>query len=108
MSEWAQWRLFPDPREQGILIAPFGSGCYELRNGNQLVLFGTAGHVAHRMSSLLLGKLGCGTRKNSAKRKLVLENLGRLEYRTLACSTPAEARAEERKLRGQKGYLFST
>jgi len=25
------WRSFPDPRQGGILVAPFGPGCYELR-----------------------------------------------------------------------------
>jgi hypothetical protein len=108
MAEWTEWRVFPDPRKQGVLVAPFGPGCYELRNGHRLVLFGTGGHVAHRMSSLLPHKLGCGTRNNSGKRKYVLENLGKIEYRTLACSSPAEAKAQEQKLRTRKGYLFPT
>lgn len=75
-TEWSEWRSFPDPRKSGMLIAPFGPGCYQLRNGEQLVLFGQAGHVAYRMTSLLPDPLGCGTRGNEGKRKYVCEHLG--------------------------------
>jgi hypothetical protein len=30
-SEWSDWLPFPDPKARGILQAPFGPGCYELR-----------------------------------------------------------------------------
>jgi len=107
--KWSNWRLFPDPRQRGILIAPFGPGCYELRNGKQLVLYGQGGHVAHRMISLLPAPWGCGGRRNREKREYVLKYLGRIEYRTLACATHGEAKEEERALRTRKSeYLFST
>src|SRR6266850_30 len=104
---WSEWRIFPNPRHQGILVAPFGPGCYELRNGGQLVLFGQGGHVAYRMTSLLPKEWGCGTRNNQEKRDCVLKYLGRIEYRTLACDTTREARIAERKLRSQNKYLFN-
>jgi hypothetical protein len=25
---WSEWRPFPDPRQGGMLTAPFGAGCY--------------------------------------------------------------------------------
>jgi hypothetical protein len=107
--QWSSWELFPDPRKRGILIAPFGPGCYELRNGNQLVLFGRGKNTASRMGSLVPGPLGSGTRNNSAKKGYVLENIGIIEYRTLACSSPEEAVPEEGKLRKNKrDYLFPT
>ena len=99
---WSEWRLFPDPRRQETLTAPFGPGCYELRVGTQLLLFGSGAHCAARMTSLLPRPLGCGTRNNARKRADVLEYLGRAEYRTLACASIAEARAEERKLKSAK------
>jgi hypothetical protein len=73
MREWSEWRPFPDPSKGQMLTAPFGAGCYELRDGDRPVLYGTGGHVAHRMSSLLLG--GAGTRNNKEKQNYVLENL---------------------------------
>ena len=41
-----------DPRKLELLTAPFGPGCYQLRDGVQLLVFGMGGHVAQRMSSL--------------------------------------------------------
>jgi hypothetical protein len=51
------------------------AGCYELRETSQgqLVLFGSAGHVAYRMCSLLPS--GAGTRNNSAKSAYVRAHL---------------------------------
>jgi hypothetical protein len=107
--EWSHWRLFPDPRKRGILVTPFGAGCYELRNGRQLVLYGQGSHVAQRMASLLPTPWGCGTRRNRKKREYIFQHLGRIEYRTLACTTHHEAKKEERRLRSRRSeYLFPT
>jgi hypothetical protein len=76
----------------------FGPGCYELRNGRQLILYGRGVNVPYRMTSLLPAKLGRGKRNNEKKREYVLKNLGRIEYRTLACADGDEAKAQERKL----------
>lgn len=97
-ARWSEWRLFPDPRKHGVLVAPFGPGCYELRVGEKLLLFGKGNHVAERMTSLLPDPLGCGKRNNASKRSDVCSNLGVVEYRTLACASIKEAIAEERKL----------
>jgi len=107
--KWSTWRSFPDPRQRGILLAPFGPGCYELRNGRQLVLYGQGAHVAHRMTSLLPEPSGCGTRNNRQKRECIFQHLDRIEYRTLACATRGEAKDEERRLRFRRSeYLFPT
>jgi len=103
---WSEWRLFPDPRKHGILVAPVGPGCYELRNGGRLILYGQSRNVAYRMTSLLPKEWGCGTRYNEKKRDYVFTHLGRIEYRTLACKTADEARIEEGKLPLQGKYLF--
>jgi len=74
-----------------------------------LVLFGTASHVAERMSSLLPAPFGCGTRNNEAKRKYVFDHLGEIEYRTIACVTTEEAIRQERELRANRAvYMFQT
>lgn len=107
--DWSDWMAFPDPRKGGILTAPFGPGCYELRNGEAWVLFGQGRHVAERMSSLLPAPLGKGTRNNSAKRAYVLENMNTIEYRVLACETAIEAIDQESTLKiSGKDYLFKT
>lgn len=105
---WSPWALFPDPRQGGMLVAPFGPGCYELRIGDKLLLFGCGRNVALRMTSLLPEPWGCGRRNNTAKRQAVL-NLGQVEYRTLACDSRGAAAAEETRMRARKAeYRFPT
>lgn len=109
--EWSEWRKFPDPRQCGILIAPFGPGCYELRRSDngKLVLYGKGGHLSYRMTSLLPEPEGCGTRNNAHKRAYVLEHIDHIEYRTLACSTVEEAEKQEQRLKANKSaYIFPT
>lgn len=111
MFDWSEWRAFPDPRSGGYLYAPFGPGVYELRNKttNEFVLFGKSVHVAKRMASLLPAPLGSGTRNNSPKREYVLAHLPDIEYRTKACSSHDEAKAEESLLKKNRHlYRFNT
>jgi hypothetical protein len=109
MSDWSEWRPFPDPRGSGFLIAPFGPGCYNLRHGSKLVLFGMSGHVAARMASLLPAPLGKGTRKNSHKREYLLKHLAEIEYQTIACADRAAATEAEREIaKKRSAYLFPT
>jgi hypothetical protein len=107
--EWSEWRQFPDPRKREMLIAPFGPGCYELRHGTQLVLHGTASHVAGSMTSLLPRPFGSYTRINHHKRNYVFDHLGSIEYRTLACATLKEAKNCQRDLRIKRAdHIFQT
>ena len=107
-DHWSAWRPFPDPGSGGLLTAPFGPGCYELRHQDgRLVLFGMGGHVAMRMTSLLPQPQGAGTRNNADKRAYVLENLTTIEYRTIACSNRQDALLVEQGLACNKGaYIF--
>lgn len=108
MPDWSEWRPFPDPRDFGIVVAPFGPGVYELRNGEGLVYCGSGGNVALRMSSLLPPPLGSGTRNNAKLRDYLLQNLHRIEYRTLACATREEATTREYELKRTSTFLFHT
>ncbi len=111
MTNWSEWRSFPDPRQNGILIAPFGAGCYEFRrrDSGELILFGMGGHVAQRLTSLLPRPHGCGTRNNEGKRQYILDHLALIEYRTIPCVSADEARAVENGMKERKGlYLFKT
>lgn len=108
---WSEWRSFPDPRRNGILTAPFGAGCYEIRNRDteQRVLFGMGSFVALRMTSLLPKPLGTGTRRNERKRAYILENIEALEYRTLPCASGREAKCREQELKAESSsYIFPT
>jgi hypothetical protein len=78
------------------------------RASGELILFGRAGHVAQRMTSLLPKPLGRGTRRNQAKREYVLEHIEDIEYRTLACTDKEEAKQVERELTAQERHLFNT
>lgn len=109
MEKWSNWRQVPDPRQHGMLTAPFGPGCYELRHAARRVLFGSSSNVGWRMSSLLPAPLGCDTRNNAKKRAYVKKHLDAIEYRTLSCASRDEATAQERQLRLEKrDYLFNT
>jgi len=108
---WSEWCKFPDPRQRGMLTAPFGPGCYELRHSGsgKLILFGTGGNVAFRMTSLLPEPLGKGTRNNETKRTYVLQHIENVEYRTLACANCEDAMAREEELKANKSaYIFGT
>jgi len=94
------WAPFPDPRKKGMLLAPFGPGCYELRHGEKLVLFGMGG---------LPTPLGRGTRNNANKRAYIENHLAEIEYRTFACASRQQAVEQECLLAANKGaYMFPT
>lgn len=108
---WSEWKPFPDPDKGDFLTAPFGAGCYELRNAGtgELILFGTGSHVAERVASLLPAPKGSGTRNNHGKRDYVDKNLKQIEYRTIASKSRQEAKDFERTLKADKDrYLFKT
>ena len=109
-DEWTDWKPFPDPTKGDFIVAPFGPGCYELRlmGSGQLVLFGSAGHVAYRMCSL--HPSGAGTRNNSKKREYVGAHLPQIEYRVIAFASRDEARDFERRelLSRRDQYIFKT
>lgn len=108
-TEWSDWRPFPDPRKGGILTAPFGTGCYELRHRDgRLILFGTGANVAYRMTSLLPEPHGAGHRSNMAKREHVLKYLEDIEYRTAAFASGEDAKVFERELKSSGIHIFRT
>lgn len=109
-EKWSGWRRFPDPRVGGILVAPLGPGCYQLRRADtgRKVLFGMARNVARRMSSLLPWAAGGGGhRGNTGKRNYVVRYLDNIQYRTCACRDLKQARACERQLRRER-HLYHT
>jgi hypothetical protein len=106
---WTDWKPFPDPTKGEFITAPLGPGCYELRlKSGRLVLFGCAGHVASRMTSL--HPQGSGTRKNEKKRNFVGEHLSQIEYRTIATESRAAAKEYERRAlwSNRDQYYFRT
>ncbi len=109
MAKWSRWRLFPDPRLQDYLTAPFGPGVYELRikSTEEPLLFGKGNNCAARMSSLLPSPHGTKTRNNEMKPSDVLQNLGDVEYRTFPCKSGDEAYARETKLKRSKQFRHS-
>jgi hypothetical protein len=110
LGKWTGWTPFPDPTKGGFIVAPFGPGCYELRlaGSGRLVLFGSAGCVAYRMTSL--HPAGAGTRDNADKRAYVGDHLSEIEYRVIALASRDEARAFERSelLSRRDQYIFKT
>jgi len=107
---WSNWKSFPDPRKGDYLIAPLGSGVYQLRNrkNNKYVLFGRGDFLAYRMTSLLPEPFGRGTRNNKSKRVYVLNNLQDIEYRTISFIESNDAKRFESYIRSVEQYLFNT
>ena len=106
--QWSKWKVFPDPRNMGILYAPIGPGVYEVRNRHtgQMILFGSGKNCAYRMTSLLPPPFGQGTRENADKRKYLWKNIEDLEYRCAACSTNEKRRELESKIKTKGNYRF--
>ena len=107
---WSNWKSFPDPRKGDYLIAPLGSGVYQLRNrkNNKYVLFGRSKYLAYRMTSLLPKPFGEGTRNNKNKQIYVLNNLQDIEYRTISFIESNDAKRFERYIKSVEQYLFNT
>jgi len=110
MADWTEWKIFPDPRKLEYLCAPIGPGVYEVRNHatKEPILFGSGGHCAYRMTSLLPSPFGAGTRNNAEKRSYMLDNLGALDYRCRAFPTKTEAEDFELLLKKEKPFRFPT
>ena len=108
--EWTEWKKFPDPRKGDYLLAPFGSGVYQLKNTitNELILFGSGKNIAYRMTSLLPEPFGRGTRNNMNKRKYILDNIKNIEYRTIAILDEIEMKVFEKNIKLLKNHLFDT
>ena len=63
------------------------------------------------MSSILPAPFGAGARKNCDKRRYVLNHLGEIEYRTMACMQCTDKQAAfmaERQLRSSNEFRFPT
>ena len=107
---WSEWKPFPDPRKEGILIAPYGCGLYQLRDikAQEYVLFGVGKNCAYRMSSLLPKRFGQGTRNNETKRQYVLDNIKSMIYRTISFTNEIEMKDVETELRRLKIHKFNT
>ena len=101
---WSEWRPFPNPMNKEYLVAPFGAGVYQLRNKKvgEFILFGTGGHLAYRMSSLLPKPYGEGTRGNTKKREYVWKHINEVEYRTIAFASKIKAKSYESFVKRQE------
>ena len=110
MNQWSSWAPFPDPRCGAYVTAPYGPGVYQLHNTDtgEYVLFGCSRSVAWRLTSLLPPPYGRGIRRNTDKRKYVLNNISFIVYRTKACSDFKKAQQEEGRIRREHAYLFPT
>jgi hypothetical protein len=108
--EWSEWRPFPHPHQQGILVSPFGFGVYQLRNINndEFIMFGRGDHLSYRMSSILPKPYGVGTRNNESKRVYVMENINDIEYRSISCISHEECVRIEKEIKNLNIHKFNT
>ena len=108
--EWSEWRPFPVKETLCHIDAPIGPGVYELRldDAGEPVYCGKSKTVSTRMQSLLPKPWGKGTRNNAGLRSFILDNIERIEYRTVALSTDWEAQQLETLMKRNKRYLFHT
>lgn len=108
-NQWSQWLPFPDPKNRGILCAPFGPGVYQLRNNktNEFVLFGQGKNVSERMTSLLPNQVNSNKRRSEVKKRYVYENLRGIEYRTIALDDKEDAVDFEKYVKQQEKYIYN-
>lgn len=108
-NQWSQWLPFPDPKNRGILWAPFGPGVYQLRNKktNKFVLFGQGKNVSERMTSLLPNQVNSNKRRSEVKKRYVHENLRDIEYRTIALDDKDDAVDFEKYVKQQEKYIYN-
>ncbi len=95
--EWSKWCPFPAKEMLYDIDAPIGPGVYEIRlaNNSEPVYCGKSKTVSTRMQSLLPKPWGKGTRNNAGLRSFILENIEKIEYRTVSLSTDWEAQQLE-------------
>ena len=108
--EWSEWFPFPAKENLYAIDAPIGPGVYELKlaDTGEPVYCGKSKTVSTRMQSLLPKPWGKGTRNNAGLRSFILENIERIEYRTVALPTEWEAQHRETMMKRNKRYLFHT
>lgn len=108
-NQWSQWLPFPDPKNRGILCAPFGPGVYQLRNKKtkEFVLFGQGENVSERMTSLLPDQVNSNNRHNEGKKSYVCDNLRDIEYRTIALDDKEDAEDFEKYVKQQEKYIYN-
>tara|TARA_B100001250_G_scaffold70420_1_gene56799 strand:- start:859 stop:1212 length:354 start_codon:yes stop_codon:yes gene_type:complete len=110
-NQWSKWIPFPDPKNHGILVAPWSFGVYQLRDKvtKQFIYCGKGNFVGYRMLSLLPKYyFGKGTRNNTKLREYVMNHLDQIEYRTISCDSEKEAFKVERESKKENEYLFNT
>ena len=107
---WSGWSPFPAKETLYDIDAPIGPGVYELRiaDTSEPVYCGKSKTVSTRMQSLLPKPWGKGTRNNAGLRSFMLENIEKIEFRTVALSTDWEAQQLETMMKRNKLYLFHT
>lgn len=100
----------PKPENCRNIVGPAESGVYQIRNkeSNYLILFGIRKKCRNRMKSLYPSPFGTGTRNNECKRKYVLDNWRKLEYRTMKTESREEAKRIEDSLKADKNHVFNT
>lgn len=109
-SEWSGWQPMPKPENCRTINGPAESGIYQIKDkeSNELILFGIGKKCQKRMKSLYPKPFGTGTRNNEAKRKHVLGNWEKLEYRTMKTKTKKEAKTVEDFLKAKNNHHFNT
>lgn len=107
MSKWSKWFPMPHPEKCRWIGGPDGPGVYQVKNivTNEYIQFGISIRCQERMQSLYPKPYGKGTRNNTTKRAYILENWGKLEYRTIATETREEAQEIEKILKAKKPFI---
>lgn len=107
---WTDWIPFPEPNQIRRILAPKGSGVYELMNQttDEWVLVGISINVRKRMKSLMPSPYGVGRRNNYKKRQYVLDNFCDIVYRTLSTRDRQEAEDVEKTMLSSGKYIYNT
>lgn len=105
MSNWSEWKRFPDPARGEQLAAPIGPGLYEVRyiSTGGLYGFSASDNVAQALATLP-AKPGLFRSLFGKHRPMPLSDL---EYRTCATATREIARITAERLAERRDAFVS-
>ena len=107
ITQWTNWKPFPNARQGGHIEAPIGPGVYEVChiNSGEQVAFGYSANVAQALSNAMRpsARRGWPFFRRAARARYPSNEL---EYRTCAAASLSEARIAAGQMLGHRQAIW--